>query len=310
MTWEASAEVSAAPTEPRAIRSPVATLAFRGALVGALSAYGVPMLFAEGLVVATIVTNDGVAAAAQWTLLYAGFGVVAAVVWGLLGAGAGAVAGSSFSGFSRRLPPKSARLATGAVEGVLVGIFTGAGIGVFYSLDVVSILVVGVASGLLAMGTAASALRTRDAAVDARELHDVAARVTAIWLTNWQVEEEPDDVHVGDHVEWTISASDDEWMDTVFDRAPTVAGQVDNYRDDDSDTSTLVGTVTALRAVMPLYAYAREGEPRSERFPVRGATVLTEVDSTARRVGLIRPNGVIGYVATVTRVRLAAAQSH
>lgn len=175
MTREASAEVSAAPTERRAIRSPVAILAFRGALVGALSAYGVPMLFAEGVFVATIVTDDGVAAAAQWTLLYAGFGVVAAVVWGLLGAGAGAVAGSSFSGSSRRLPPKSARLATGAVEGVLVGIFTGAGIGVFFSLDVVSILVVGVASGLLAMGTAASALRTRDAAVDARELHDAAA---------------------------------------------------------------------------------------------------------------------------------------
>lgn len=53
--------MSAASTEPRVSRSPVATLAFRGALVGALSAYGAPMLFAEGVFVAAIVTDEGVA---------------------------------------------------------------------------------------------------------------------------------------------------------------------------------------------------------------------------------------------------------
>ncbi len=52
---------------------------------------------------------------------------------------------------------------------------------------------------------------------------------TDVWLTEWQVDEDGFDVAVGDHVTWTLYASDQPWIDLILAVPRTVSLQRDTY---------------------------------------------------------------------------------
>lgn len=147
-----------APARSDALRSPVSTLAKRGVVVGALSAYGIPMLSVEVFGAVALAEGEA-AAAAGWALIYFIFSAGAALVWALLGAAAGAVAGSLFPFLDETFGPRTAAITAGAVEGLIVGVATGVGIGLFFTLQVATATAMGFGAALVATGTAAWALR-------------------------------------------------------------------------------------------------------------------------------------------------------
>jgi hypothetical protein len=58
---------------------------------------------------------------------------------------------------------------------------------------------------------------------------------TDVWLTEWQVEEDGFDVAVGDHVTWSLYASDQPWIDLILAVPRAVPLQRDTYEHERSE---------------------------------------------------------------------------
>ncbi len=101
------------------------------------------------------------------------------------------------------------------------------------------------------------------------------AAAIAVWLAEWQAQEDGIDVRVGQHVAWTLTGDDiAQWIELLFDGARSIDLVLDTYAHP-SHTPALVditGIVRTVEAISCRHLAGGEAE--------RGSATATAVGST------------------------------